>query len=374
MKNFYSKEPFLLESGASLLELTIAYHTFGKLNQQKDNVIWICHALTANSNPEEWWPGLVGKDRLLDPNQYFIVCANIIGSCYGSTGPASLNPETGEKYGINFPLVSIKDMVSAHQLLQTHLGVEKIKLGMGGSLGGQQVLEWAAKVPDLFDNIVVLASNAKHSPWGIAFNEAQRMTIMADPGLLDEEGDAGKAGLEAARAIAMLSYRSYHTYQKTQSEKSDEKLDDFLASSYQRYQGQKLQKRFDVFSYLSLSRAMDSHNMGRGRKSVEDALNSIKAKTLVIGIESDLLFPVQEQAFIANHIPNARLEIIDSIYGHDGFLIEFKSIASRVGALLKDTIFESPKSAYRLRNRRSLGARRMEGSGKGLGLPGTETF
>ena len=374
MKELNIKESFQLESGSTLPEITIAYHTFGKLNEDKSNVIWVCHALTANSNPVDWWPGLIGKDKLLDPEKYFIVCANMLGSCYGSTGPASINPLTGTKYGFDFPGVTIKDMVAAHQLLREYLGIDRIALCIGGSMGGQQVLEWAVREPTRFENIVVLASNAKHSPWGIAFNEAQRMSIKADPSFMDGGEDAGKAGLEAARAIAMLSYRSYYTYQLTQSENNNDKLNDFLASSYQRYQGRKLQKRFDVFSYWFLSKAMDSHNIGRKRTSVEAALQSIQAKALIIGIQSDLLFPVEEQAFIANHIPAAKLEIIDSFYGHDGFLIESGAIASRVNALIQRTIFDSDKSAYKLINGRASGKVRPEGTGKGLGLPGTETF
>ncbi len=367
------KRPFKLESSATLPELTIAYHTHGQLNEKGDNVVWVCHALTANSNPVDWWPELVGEGKLLDPKEYFIVCANMLGSCYGSTGPATIDPNSGKAYGLDFPIITIKDMVAAHELLRAHLGIDQIKLAIGGSMGGQQVLEWAVLQPDLFENIAVLATNARHSPWGIAFNEAQRMSLLADPSLQKGGPDAGKAGLEAARAIAMLSYRSYQTYQTTQSEKNDEKINDFLASSYQRYQGSKLQKRFDAYSYLCLSKAMDSHNLGRHRTGVEAALGAIKARTLVIGIQSDLLFPVEEQAFIANHIPNARLEIIDSIYGHDGFLIEATAITSRVKALLERTLFESSRSTYKLLNG-STQLNKAKGTGKGLGLPGTETF
>ncbi len=374
MEQLNIEAPFQLESGDTLPDLTITYHTFGTPNEDKSNVIWVCHALTANSNPVDWWPGLIGEGKLLDPEKYFIVCANMLGSCYGTTGPTHLNPATGEKYGLDFPLVTVKDMVAVHQLLCKHLEIDRIKLCIGGSMGGQQVLEWAITEPDLFENIVVLASNARHSPWGIAFNEAQRMSILADSTIKEKGEQAGKAGLEAARAIAMLSYRSYYTYQLTQSEKNDDKLDDFLASSYQQYQGRKLEKRFDVFSYLCLSKAMDSHNVGRNRESVEAALESIKAKALIIGIQSDLLFPVEEQAFIANHIPGSKLEIIDSIYGHDGFLIESAAIASRVNALLNQILFDSDKAAYRLINGRASGKIKPEGTGKGLGLPGTETF
>lgn len=326
VKHFKSKQPFLLESGVLLPELDIAYCTYGELNAAQDNVIWICHALTANADAADWWNGLVGEGKIFDPEYHFIICANIIGSCYGSTSPQSINPTTGERYGRDFPLVTIRDMVAAHQLLQQHLGIHQIKFAIGGSMGGQQVLEWAITDPDLFENICLLATNARHSPWGIAFNEAQRMAIEADPTIYDATPEAGKRGIEAARAIAMLSYRNYKTYQYSQSEENLDKIDDFRAGSYQRYQGLKLQRRFHVLSYLALSKAMDSHNAGRGRGSVEAALAQVQAKTVVVSIQSDVLFPLQEQEFLAAHIPNARLEIFDSLYGHDGFLIESESI------------------------------------------------
>jgi homoserine O-acetyltransferase len=363
--------PFQLENGATLPEATIAYRTYGTLAEDGGNVIWVFHALTANAAVEEWWSDLFGPGRLLDPERYFIVCANMLGSCYGSTNARSINPQTEEPYGKGFPLVTIRDMVHAHQELQAHLGIRKVQLGIGGSMGGQQVLEWAIMDQDLFVNICILASNAKHSPWGIAFNEAQRMAIAADPTLYEEREDAGAAGLAAARAIAMLSYRNYRTYQGTQSETSEEKYDDFLASSYQRYQGKKLVDRFDVLSYLTLSKAMDSHNVGRNRAGVEEALKLIKAKALVIGIHSDVLFPVEEQVQIAAHIPQAQLELIDSTYGHDGFLIEYAEIERLARPFLEGdiTLFEARKYRLRERQKNGFGFRPTVGA-----LPGTERF
>ncbi len=334
-------EPFELECGRSLTELVIAYCTYGKLNEKKDNVIWICHALTANADVADWWSGLVGKNKIFDPERYFIVCANMIGSCYGTTGPTSVNPLTNQPYGKVFPLVTIRDMVRAHQLLKKHLDIEKIHLVIGGSMGGQQALEWCISQPDAFEHLCVLASNAHHSPWGIAFNEAQRMALMADPTFPDHP-DGGHNGLEAARAIAMLSYRSYYTYQNTQAEVDHSLLDDFKASSYQRYQGLKLRKRFNAHAYYTLSKAMDSHNVGRKRKSIEAALQAIKAKSLIIGITSDVLFPLSEQEFLAEHIPNASYAAIDSHYGHDGFLVEDRKISRLVQTfLLKGTLNDS---------------------------------
>jgi homoserine O-acetyltransferase/O-succinyltransferase len=309
-------QAFPLECGKSLPSIDIAYSTYGTLNEAKDNVIYVCHALTANADVAGWWPGMVGEDSVLNPKKYFIVCANLLGSCYGTTGPASINPETNEKYGTSFPLLTVRDLVRAHQLLAEHLQLKSIHLLCGGSLGGQQAMEWAIMQPSFIKNLFVMATNPRHSAWGIAFNEAQRMAL-----------EAGEKGLEAARAIAMLSYRNYTMYENTQTD-IHEKLEDFRAASYQRYQGMKLRNRFDAASYYTLSKTMDSHHVGRGRNSMHEALAQITARTLVVGISSDILFPVKEQEFIAESIPGALLEIIPSDYGHDGFLIEVKAISS----------------------------------------------
>ena len=358
-------QTFELESGRILPELQIGYYTYGTLNAAKDNVVWICHALTGSAEAADWWEGLVGTGKLLDPEHYFIVCANMLGSCYGTTGPGSINPQTGTAYGKDFPLVTVRDMVKVHQILQSHLEIEHVKLAIGGSMGGQQVLEWTVTDPELFDKICVLATNAFHSPWGIAFNEAQRMAIEADASLEEGGPKAGKRGLEAARAIGMLSYRNYQTFLETQADLSKDKLENFRASSYQRYQGGKLQKRFNVYSYLTLSKAMDSHNISRGREEAEKVLRAVKSKALVIGIQSDVLFPVEEQIFLANHIPQARLEIIESSYGHDGFLIEFERIGQLLQSFMEDSIFASRKGKYKYRKKDGLNSK---------ALPGTESF
>ncbi|ELR72245.1 Homoserine O-acetyltransferase [Fulvivirga imtechensis AK7] len=333
MQSLQLSQEFRLECGDILPELEISYTTYGTLSPEGDNVVWVFHALTANADPVEWWPGLVGKGFLINPDKYFIVCANMLGSCYGTTGPDSIDPRTGEKYGASFPVVTIKDMVNVHKLLRAHLGIDKILLGIGGSMGGQQLLEWSSTDVDLFDNICVIATNARHSAWGIAWNTAQRMAIEADPTFRYNYDGAGEKGLQAARAIAMLSYRNQNTYRKTQTDFED-KVDDFKASSYQYYQGQKLSDRFTVLSYYYLSKAMDSHNIGRGKKSVRHALKSIKAKTLVVGIKTDILFPYAEQKFIAKNIKGSELALIDSLYGHDGFLIETKAIGKHIQTLI----------------------------------------
>jgi len=320
-------EPFVLESGAVLPRLDIAYHTYGTLSAARDNVIWVCHALTGNSNAADWWSGLIGEGRFFDPSRYFIVCANMLGSCYGSSGALSVNPETGERYYMDFPSVTTRDMARAHSVLKRHLNIEKIFVGIGGSMGGQQILEWAITEPELFEYVLPIATNARHSPWGIAFNEAQRLALKADPTLCQRSETAGANGMKAARAIGILSYRDYDTFQATQMD-DIAKTDGFRASSYQEYQGEKLTQRFHAHAYWTLSKAMDSHNVGRGRVSVEHALRCIRAKTLVIGISSDILFPPHEQRFLADHITNAQYVELQSLYGHDGFLIEFAAMTA----------------------------------------------
>lgn len=325
LQRYIHNQPFPLESGAILPQVEIAYHAYGELNAAADNVIWVCHALTANSDVADWWSGLFGEGKPFDPSKYFIVCANILGSCYGSSGPPSENPATGKLYFSSFPMVTIRDMVKAHQLLQAHLGVKKIALGMGGSMGGYQLMEWAIADQSIFKNLCLLVTSAKASAWEIAIHEAQRLAIEADATWKDESPNAGADGLKAARGIGMVTYRNYEAFKQTQ-EDEEEKLEGFKAASYIRYQGEKLVKRFNAQSYHLLTKAMDGHNLGRGRKSVEEALSQIDSRTLVIGVDSDILCPTIEQEFIAKHIPNSRLEIISSPFGHDGFLVESAKI------------------------------------------------
>ncbi len=321
---FHYDQPFELEAGETLPGFQLKYTTLGRLNSERNNVVWICHALTGSSDFTSWWGGLFTADGPFDPSHHFIICANILGGCYGSTGPLSLNPSTGKNYYHDFPLLTVRDIVNSFDLLRQELKISRVHTLIGGSLGGQQVLEWAILQPPVFQHIIPIACNAFHSPWGVAFNEAQRMAIEADPTWRENDPRAGTEGLKAARAIGMISYRQYQTYQETQSEKNNETLDDFRASTYQRYQGSKLANRFNAFTYWILSKIMDSHNVGRGRKDIEIALSSIKANALIIGIDSDLLFQLPEQKYLAEKIPGAKLEVISSIYGHDGFLVEFE--------------------------------------------------
>lgn len=330
---YYHRAQFELESGSSLSEFTLAYRTFGKLNPKKDNVVWVVHALTGDSNPMAWWPGVVGNQGAIDPNKHFIVCVNCLGSPYGSTNPLSISPDTNQAYFHDFPLLTNRDVVKSFDHLRRHLQLDQIKLLIGASLGGQQVLEWSILKPSVFENIVLIATNAFHSPWGIAFNESQRLCIEADQTWKLDHADAGKFGLLAARSVALLSYRTAKGYNDSQKE-TESKIDGFKAQSYQRYQGQKLVDRFNAFSYWVLSKMMDSHHVGRGKISIEQTLATIQANALIIGINSDLLFPLEEQQFLHKHIPNSSLEVIDSILGHDGFLTESTLINAHLNKIL----------------------------------------
>jgi homoserine O-acetyltransferase/O-succinyltransferase len=323
---FDYKYTFPLEAGASLPGFRLGYTTFGTFDRDRTNVVWVCHALTGNADPTDWWNGMVGPGKYYDPARWFIVCVNILGSCYGSTGPLSVNPETGEPFYHDFPFITIRDMVETMDLLRQELGIEQIHTCIGGSVGGQQATEWAIMRPNLIQNLVLIATNAVHSPWGIAFNEAQRMAIEADPTWRERRPDAGAMGMRAARSMALLSYRNYDTYGFTQALDNNEQLENYKACGYQRYQGDKIVVRFNAFTYWTLSKVMDSHNVGRNRGSILRALEQIQARTLVVGIRSDVLFPPVEQQFLARHISEAVYEEIDSLYGHDGFLIEFRPL------------------------------------------------
>lgn len=335
MPTFHHKQAFKLESGKELPDFHLEYQTWGTLNADQSNVVWVCHALTANADAVDWWPGLVGPDCLFNPEEHYIICANMLGSCYGSSSATDINPLTGEPYFHDFPVYTIRDIVGTLELLRQHLKIEHIKVLLGGSMGGQQALEWAILKPEIFSYLIPIATNARHSAWGIAFNESQRLALAADPSWKERRADAGQAGLKAARAIAMLSYRHYDTYVEFQTDEEENKLEHFRATTYQSYQGDKLVKRFNAFAYYYLSKAMDSHHLGRGRGSVEEALSLIQAKTLVIAISSDLLFPQQEQEYIAKHIPGAQFVSVDSRYGHDGFLIETESLSVHIQSFIQ---------------------------------------
>jgi homoserine O-acetyltransferase len=324
--NYNYTSDFILESGKKLESITISYSDYGPKTAER--TIWVCHALSGSSEVLEWWSGLFGTNQLFDPTRDRIVCANVLGSCYGSTGAHDFDQP------LSFPLITIKDMVKAHQLLADQLGLKKIDVLIGASLGGQQAVEWAVANPPLIKNLILIATNAFHSPYARAFNEVQRLALQADQTFGQKNG--GLAGLKAARAIAMMSYRSYDDFTLKQSEK-ELKADDYRSSSYVRYQGEKFLSRFNPYAYWYLSKAMDSHDILRGRTGTYDSiLKSVTAKTLVIGIDSDSLFPVAEQKFLAEKIPNAAFGLIESPHGHDSFLIDYEKLNKLLGGFLRD--------------------------------------
>ncbi|XOV67428.1 MAG: homoserine O-acetyltransferase [Fluviicola sp.] len=329
---------FRLECGETLPELSLSFQTFGKLNDAKDNVIWVCHALTANTNVLDWWSGLFGPNTLFDPAKYFIICVNAPGSCYGSTGPTS-PLENKRPLLEKFPLITTRDAQRSFEAVRKALKIQKVFLLIGGSVGGQHALEWSIAQPEVFEHVALIATNAQHSPYGIAFNESQRLAIQADSTYGNGNINGGKLGLKAARSIALLSYRSPVIYRQTQSEEDNSKLDSFRASGYQQYQGEKLVNRFNAYAYVALTKMMDSHNVGRGRESTVDVLHSVKSKVIVVGIGSDQLFPPSEQKFLAHHIPKAEYAEISSSYGHDGFLVE----TQKLSIILEDFLFNNFK-------------------------------
>lgn len=316
----YNRE-FNFESGEKLPSIKIAYHTAGKLNKEKSNLVWVFHALTANSNVFNWWAGLMGENDLFNSKEHFIICANIIGSPYGSTSPDDLN----------FPQFTVRDIVSAHILLAKELGINTIYTAIGGSLGGSQALEFAHSFKGKIENLVLVACAAKESAWGIAIHEAQRLAIEADNSFGQQYG--GQKGLKAARAIGMLVYRTSKSINQAQSD-DDDRTNDFKAASYIQYQGEKLVKRFNAIAYYYLTKCLDSHNVGRERGGIDNALSKINTRTLVIGIDSDELLPTMSQKEIAEHLPNSVYQEINSEFGHDGFLIETPQLTQKIKSFL----------------------------------------
>ena len=324
---YHHSEAITLESGAVLPEVDITYDTFGTLNATKDNVIWVCHALTANSDVADWWPHTVEEGRFLDPSRYFIVCANFLGSHYGTTSPLSVNPTTGDKYYYDFPQITVRDMVKCHQLLAKYLGIERGKLLIGSSIGGFQCMEWAITEPKFMESVALIATTTCTEPWAAAFNESQRMAIRLDKTWGEKRDDAGIDGMAVARSIALISYRGGAAYNATQQDENPTEASfTRRAHSYQQYQGEKLRRRFNALSYYRMSEAVDSHNIARGRGSIAEALAKIEARALVVAISSDILFPPEAHIPLREHIRDVEYHLIESEFGHDGFLVEHEKL------------------------------------------------
>lgn len=315
------EQPFVTEGGVTFPHLELAYHDTAPGSGLP--VAWVCHALTADSDVAAWWPGTVEEGRFLDPARRRVICANIPGSCYGSTGPLSTDPATGAPYYGNFPALTMRDIARALARLADDLGIGHIDTIVGSSVGGFQALEWAAADPGRFGRLVLIATAPKADPWTIAIDETQRMAIKADSTWGSPRPDAAAAGLAAARALGLLTYRGPDGYNATQADRPDHPADaPYRACTYQRHQGDKLVARFNAYSYVSILDAFDTHDIGRDRGGVEAALASITAPAMVVGISTDLIFRPDDMRRLAYALPAGRYAQIDSAFGHDGFLVE----------------------------------------------------
>ncbi len=318
-------------------EVVLAYRTWGSPRNAEHNAVLVCHALTGSADVEAWWPGIIGEGGAFDPRHDYVICSNILGGCYGTTGPASWRPGTRAPWRAAFPQVSVRDMVRVQRLLLDHLGVGQLALICGPSLGGMQALEWALMEPERVASIVPIGVGGRHSAWCIAMNEAQRAAIYADAnwrGGYYEDDAPPEQGLAAARMMAIVGYRSWQAFdERFGRERRD---GHFEVQNYLRYQGEKINRRFDAVSYVRLTQAMNDHDLARGRGDYPAVVAGIRQPALVVSVASDILYPPHEQQALARELPNARYEVLDSGDGHDGFLIETDKLAAMIAAFRED--------------------------------------
>ena len=334
-----------LENGEKLGSLTLAYETYGKLNEDKSNAILILHALSGDAHATGfhegdetpgWWDNVIGQGKGFDTDKYFIICSNVVGGCKGSTGPSSINPKTNVPYGLAFPVITVRDMVNAQRHLIDHLGIGRLLAVAGGSMGGMQVLEWMISYPERVRSAIPIATTIKHSPQQIAFNEVGRQAIMADPNWNGGDyygGQLPASGLAVARMIGHITYMSDESMaekfgRRLKGNKPDFKFTaDFEVEGYLRYRGDNFVKRFDANSYLYVTKAIDYFDASRGRKPGE-IFKGIDVKVLVIAFKSDWLYPAYQSQAIVKACKLAGLDVtyceVDSTYGHDAFLLETK--------------------------------------------------
>jgi homoserine O-acetyltransferase len=323
---------FALELGERLRGVRVAYRTWGQLDADGKNAVVICHALTGSADADRWWTRLFGPGRALEPDKDFVVCSNVLGSCYGTTGPTSIDPATGRPYLGTFPSITIRDMVRLQAQLVKALGVKRIRMVIGGSLGGMQTLEWALMYPDMAESFVAIATSGRHSPWCIGISEAQRQAIYADPRWRDgryDLADPPSAGLAAARMMAMCSYRSRPSFEQRFGRRP-QAANLFAVESYLRHQGQSLVERFDAATYVALTQAMDTHDLARGRGEYAEVLRSVRQPSLVVSIDSDVLYLPDEQREVAEGVRAARSRTLHSPHGHDAFLIDVDALSDMV--------------------------------------------
>ncbi|MBM7624091.1 homoserine O-acetyltransferase MetX [Sporohalobacter salinus] len=356
----FKEKEFNFESGAKLNQIDVTYETYGTLNSNKDNVILICHPLTASAHAAGWhskddkkpglWDPLIGPGKVIDTNQYYVICSNVLGGCYGTTGPASINPETKEEYGLNFPTVTIKDMVNLQKALMDKLKIEHLFAVIGGSMGGMQALKWTVEYPSFIEKAIPIGTSGRLKARNIAFNQLAIEAIKNDPDW--QNGDYYDSeqkpinGMALARKIGIITYRTNKSFQsKFGRDRIEDKdlysLDNqFQVNSYLDYQGEKFINRFDANSYIYLTKAMDLYDLGRGYKSFKTALSRIQAKILLITINSDKLFPPEESMELVKGLQEVGGKIkhdqINSEFGHDAFLIEFNKLYDPIRNFLQD--------------------------------------
>lgn len=320
--------PFPLELGGELPDVTIAIETYGTLDADGSNALLVCHALTGSAHAAGasedgragWWDRMIGPGQTIDTDRWFVICSNVLGGCYGSTGPTSIDPHSGSPYGATFPAITIRDIVRAQRLALARIGIDRLAAVIGGSMGGMQVLEWGVCFPELVDAVIPIAVGAAHSPWAIAFNAVARGAIALGRAAGDTE-----AGLRLAREAAMISYRSRDEWSARFGRQFGND-DGFAVEQYLRYHGRLLAARFDATTYDVLLGAMDRHDVTRGTGALRTALAAACRRALVVGISSDVLYPGIEQRTLAAALPNAEYREIDSPCGHDAFLIEFEQL------------------------------------------------
>jgi homoserine O-acetyltransferase len=363
-KTFTFAEPpdeMRLESGARLGPVTLAYETYGELNAQRDNAVLVMHALTGDSHAAGyyadsddkpgWWDIMVGPGKGLDTDRYFVICSNIIGSCMGSTGPCTVNPKTVKAYGLDYPVVTIGDMVSAQKALIDHLGIEKLLCVVGGSIGGMQVLEWCVRYPERVVAAIPLATTMKHSALAIAFNEVARQAIMADPKWNNGNYDVDakpETGLAVARMIGHITYLSDEAMRLKFGRRLQDKSDfsfnfdaDFQVESYLRYQGKKFVDRFDANSFLYITKAADYYDLEKqhGNGSAVEAFSKTKAKFLVVSFTSDWLYPTYQSREIVKALKKNGLDVsfceIEADWGHDAFLLPNPRLSAMIRGFLE---------------------------------------
>ncbi len=333
--------PIALESGEVLEDVVVAYRTWGDQANASTRTVLVCHALTGSADVDAWWPGLIGTGCAFDPVEDFIVCANILGSCYGTTGPATLKPGSNERYRADFPRISVRDMVEVQRALMDELGIERIDLVTGPSLGGMQALEWATMFPERVGSVVPIGVGGRHSAWCIGVSEAQRAAIAADPNWKDgyySDEAPPELGLSAARMMAICTYRSWQSFDERFGRDTGER--GFEVQSYLAHQGTKINGRFDANTYVTLTHAMHTHDLARDRGDYSDVLRGIEHPALVESVSNHAINQPHEKALLDEHLPNAEYTTLESAHGHDGFLIETEVLGGLIRAF-RESLFPS---------------------------------